>query len=278
MDINQLLYSEIVEKALVEDLGSGDVTTSNIFGLDHSGSGLVIAREKGVAAGLPVAEMVFKTLNQAIQWDQFCPEGTEFRSGDVLAEIKGSMQAILSGERVALNFLQRLSAIATRTRTYSERAAKYNVKILDTRKTTPGLRVLEKYAVRLGGGINHRIGLYDAALVKDNHIKGAGGIKNAVLRLKSKLPMTAKIEVEVENMAQVEEALDAGVDIIMLDNMAPEKMKQAVELIDGKVLVEASGSIGLDDVEAVAAAGVDYISVGALTHSVEALDISLDIR
>lgn len=278
MDINPLICRDIVERALVEDIGSGDITTLNIFGNDHAGSGLIIAKEKGIIAGLPLIKMIFKTLGDDLKWDQFSNEGDQFRSGDVIAEIRGKMQRILTGERVALNFLQRLSAIATITRAYVEKTAKYDCLVLDTRKTTPGLRVLEKYAVRVGGGVNHRLGLYDAALVKDNHIRGAGSIKNAVTGLRKKLPMTVKIEVEVENINQVREALEAGADIIMLDNMPPGTMKEAVGLIDGKALVEASGNITLDNVESVAETGVDYISVGALTHSVRSLDISMEIR
>jgi len=278
VDINPLICRDIVERALVEDIGSGDITTLNIFGNDHAGSGLIIAKEKGIIAGLPLIKMIFKTLGDDLKWDQFSNEGDQFRSGDVIAEIRGKMQRILTGERVALNFLQRLSAIATITRAYVEKTAKYDCLVLDTRKTTPGLRVLEKYAVRVGGGVNHRLGLYDAALVKDNHIRGAGSIKNAVTGLRKKLPMTVKIEVEVENINQVREALEAGADIIMLDNMPPGTMKEAVGLIDGKALVEASGNITLDNVESVAETGVDYISVGALTHSVRSLDISMEIR
>ncbi len=278
MDINPLICRDIVERALVEDIGSGDITTLNIFGNDHAGSGLIIAKEKGIIAGLPLIKMIFKTLGDDLKWDQFSNEGDQLRSGDVIAEIRGKMQPILTGERVALNFLQRLSAIATVTRAYVEKTAKYDCLVLDTRKTTPGLRVLEKYAVRVGGGVNHRLGLYDAALVKDNHIRGAGSIKNAVTGLRKKLPMTVKIEVEVENINQVREALEAGADIIMLDNMPPGTMKEAVGLIDGKALVEASGNITLDNVESVAETGVDYISVGALTHSVRSLDISMEIR
>jgi len=278
VDINPLICRDIVERALVEDIGSGDITTLNIFGNDHAGSGLIIAKEKGIIAGLPLIKMIFKTLGDDLKWDQFSNEGDQLRSGDVIAEIRGKMQPILTGERVALNFLQRLSAIATITRAYVEKTAKYDCLVLDTRKTTPGLRVLEKYAVRVGGGVNHRLGLYDAALVKDNHIRGAGSIKNAVTGLRKKLPMTAKIEVEVENINQVREALEAGADIIMLDNMPPGTMKEAVGLIDGKALVEASGNITLDNVESVAETGVDYISVGALTHSVRSLDISMEIR
>jgi len=274
---NKLLLKGIVENALMEDIGSGDVTTENIFCNNETGSGKIIAKEKGIIAGLPVAELVFKTLDADIKWEQFVNDGAEVTAGKTIAGVTGNLQVILSGERVALNFIQRLSAIATKTFALVNKIAQYNVKILDTRKTTPGLRVLEKYAVRIGGGTNHRFGLYDAAMVKDNHIKAAGGIAGAVSMLKDNLPVTTKIEVEVETMEQVTEALSSNVDIIMLDNMSPQEMQQAVKLIAGKALVEASGGINMERIEVIAASGVDYISVGALTHSIQSLDISLEL-
>ncbi len=277
MIANNLLIRGIVENALAEDIGSGDITTENIFFNNETGSGKIIAKEKGIIAGLPVAELVFKTLDAEIKWEQFVDDGAEVKAGKTIAEVTGKLQAILSGERVALNFMQRLSAIATKTFALVNKIAQYNVEILDTRKTTPGLRVLEKYAVRIGGGTNHRFGLYDAAMVKDNHIKAAGSITGAVLMLKENLPVTTKIEVEVETMEQVTEALSTNVDIIMLDNMSPQEMQQAVKLIDGKALVEASGGINMERIEVIAASGVDYISVGALTHSIQSLDISLEL-
>lgn len=276
MIANKNLLKAIVENALAEDIGSGDITTENIFLKNEVGCATIIAKEKGIIAGLPVAGLVFKTLDPNIKWEQLVSEGAKVPASATIARITGKLQAILTGERVALNFLQRLSAIATKTDAFVEKAAKYNVKILDTRKTTPGLRVLEKYAVKVGGGTNHRFGLYDAAMIKDNHIKGAGSISNAVSLLKENLPMTAKIEVEVETMEQIREALAGNVDIIMLDNMSPEEMKQAVRLIDGKAIVEASGGVSIENIEAIAAAGVDYISVGSLTHSIQSLDISLE--
>ncbi len=277
MIANKLLLKGIVENALMEDIGSGDVTTENIFCNNETGSGKIIAKEKGIIAGLPVAELVFKTLDADIKWEQFVNDGAEVTAGKTIAGVTGNLQVILSGERVALNFIQRLSAIATKTFALVNKIAQYNVKILDTRKTTPGLRVLEKYAVRIGGGTNHRFGLYDAAMVKDNHIKAAGGIAGAVSMLKDNLPVTTKIEVEVETMEQVTEALSSNVDIIMLDNMSPQEMQQAVKLIAGKALVEASGGINMERIEVIAASGVDYISVGALTHSIQSLDISLEL-
>ncbi len=278
MIANKLLLESIIKNALVEDIGSGDITTENIFYKNEVGCGKIIAKEKGLIAGLPVAGQVFMTLDPNLEWEQFVSDGTRVTNGAAIAQITGKLQAIITGERVALNFLQRLSAIATKTRTFVDKAEKYNVKILDTRKTTPGLRVMEKYAVRVGGGINHRFGLYDAALIKDNHIKGAGGIANAISLLRESLPVTVKIEVEVENLEQIVEALAVNVDIIMLDNMSPEEIKQAVKLIDRKALVEASGGVGIENIEVIAAAGVDFISVGSLTHSIQSPDINLEIQ
>lgn len=275
---NMFLLKKIINNALAEDIGSGDITTENIFCKKEIGCGKIIAKEKGMIAGLPVAKMVFMELDSNLRWEQFVTDGHKVSPGTPIAEITGKLQAILTGERVALNFLQRLSAIATKTSSFVEKAAKYNVKILDTRKTTPGLRILEKYAVRIGGATNHRFGLYDAAILKDNHIKGAGGITNAVAMLRARLPVTAKIEVEVETVEQIHEALAAKVDIIMLDNMLPEEIRHAVKLIKGRVLVEASGGISEENVESIAATGVNYISIGSLTHSIESLDISLGIQ
>ncbi len=274
---NLLIIRGIVEKALDEDVGSGDITTDNIFYNNETGCGKIIAKEKGIVAGLSVARLVFEILDPDILWEELVSDGDEVKAGDYIARVTGKLQAILTGERVALNFMQRLSAIATYTHTLVKKTAQYNVKILDTRKTTPGLRILEKYAVRVGGGTNHRFGLYDAAIVKDNHIRKAGSIASAVLLLKKNLPVTAKIEVEAENMEQVSEALAANADIIMLDNMSPQEMQQAVRLIDKKALVEASGGVSMERIEVVAASGVDFISVGALTHSIQSMDISLEL-
>lgn len=265
-----------IDNALAEDIGSGDVTSDHIFQGDETGAALFVARGKGVIAGLPVAELVFRRLDPHIEWEQFIAEGSVVVAGEKLASVRGRLRVILSGERVALNFLQRLSGIATKTRAYVDHVAAYDVKILDTRKTTPGLRLLEKYAVKMGGAENHRFGLFDGVLVKDNHIRGAGGIRRAVSRLRTSFPAGVEIEVETETLEQVEEALAAGADMIMLDNMAPDLMTKAVKIIAGKVPVEASGKVTLDTIETIAASGVNYISVGALTHSVQSLDIGLD--
>ena len=237
--------------------------------------GKFIAKEEGIVCGLELAEMIFLKVNPDIQLDFKAQEGEQVAAGDVIAEIKGPAIGVLTGERVALNFMQRLSGIATRTSKAVQQVKGTRAKIADTRKTTPGLRVLEKYAVKIGGGTNHRFNLADGVLIKDNHIVAAGGITHAVTAARKNIPHTLKVEVEVENFKQIEEALSAGADIIMLDNMDIPTMKQAVALIDGQALVEASGNMGDKDIKAVAQTGVDIISIGALTHTVKALDISL---
>lgn len=278
MDLNLLELRKILEGFLKEDIGSGDITTNSIVPADTVSHGYIISRERGVVAGLPLAEMVFRMLDPGIEFRALAREGQIIEPGMVLAEVSGNARTILTGERLALNLLQRLSGIATRTARLVELTAGYNSSIVDTRKTTPGLRMLEKYAVRVGGGHNHRFGLFDAVLIKDNHIKIAGGIKKAVDAARLGCPHTARIEVEVEDLAGVKEALAAGADIIMLDNMEPGRMREAVDFIAGRALVEASGGISEENVRAAAEAGVDLISVGALTHSVKSLDISLDTK
>ncbi|MFX4263522.1 carboxylating nicotinate-nucleotide diphosphorylase [Pelotomaculum propionicicum] len=278
MDLNPLELRKILERFLTEDIGSGDITTNSIVPADAVSHGYIISRENGVAAGLPLAEMVFQILDPTIEFRALARDGQKIEPGMVLAEVSGSARVILTGERLALNLLQRLSGIATRTARLVELVAGNKSSIVDTRKTTPGLRMIEKYAVRVGGGHNHRFGLFDAVLIKDNHIKIAGGIKKAVDAARLGSPHTARIEVEVEDLAGVKEALAAGADIIMLDNMAPGRMREAVGLIAGRALTEASGGISEENVRAAAEAGVDLISSGALTHSVKSLDISLDIK
>lgn len=278
MDLNVLELRKTIERYLCEDIGYGDITTNSIVPAEAVSQGYIVARENGVVAGLPLAETVFQMLDPGIEFRALAQDGHRIERGMVLAEIYGSARAILTGERLALNLLQHLSGIATMTARMVELAAGKKSLIVDTRKTTPGLRIIEKYAVRAGGGHNHRFGLFDAVLIKDNHIKTAGGIRQAVEAARRGSPHTARIEVEVEDLAGVNEALAAGADIIMLDNMAPEMMREAVALIAGRALVEASGGVTEENVRAVAEAGVDLISVGALTHSVRALDISLDIK
>lgn len=278
MELNPLELRNMIERFLCEDIGAGDLTTNSIVQADAVSHGYVISRESGVVAGLPLAKMVFQILDPGIEFRALVRDGDKIDRGMVLAEISGNARAILTGERLALNLLQHLSGIATRTARLVELAAGKKSRIVDTRKTTPGLRIIEKYAVRVGGGYNHRFGLFDAVLIKDNHIKIAGGITQAVEAARRGSPHTARIEVEVEDLAGVNEALAAGADIIMLDNMTAERMREAVDLIAGRALVEASGGVTEDNIRAVAEAGVDLISVGALTHSVRSLDISLDIK
>ncbi len=272
------LIKKIVGLALEEDLGSGDITSALTVPRYLKGTGRFVAKEAGIICGWPVVEEVFRQLNPAIELELHCLEGAAISPGDLLAKVKGPLREILSGERTALNFLQRLSGIATRTRFFRDLLAGFpHVKLVDTRKTTPGLRALEKYAVRVGGGHNHRFNLADSVLIKDNHLTVAGGVQQAVTSVRNNIPHTMTVEVEVETEEQVKEALAAGVDLIMLDNMTPEQIREMVKLINGRALVEASGNITAENIKVVAEAGVDIISVGSLTHSVKALDISLEI-
>lgn len=265
----------IIENTLEEDLGSGDVTTDAIFSVDDTCEALIIAKEEGIIAGIPIAERVFQKLAPEVTVAQKLKDGEHVNPGDEILVIKGSIHAVLSGERLSLNLLQRMSGIATATSKYVAAISGYRTRILDTRKTAPGLRVLDKYAVSIGGGCNHRFGLYDAVLIKDNHIDFAGNISNAVEIVRSKYQSKFKVEVETSTLDEVREALKAGADIIMLDNMTVEMMKEAVRIINGKSITEASGGITLDTVRQIADTGVDFISVGAITHSSPALDIGL---
>ncbi|MBZ4645497.1 MAG: NadC [Clostridia bacterium] len=273
--LNIGMVDEIISKALSEDIGTGDITTASTIPKDQKISGKFIAKEAGVICGLEVVKKVFEKIDGEIIMIPHVTDGERVNKGDLIAEIKGPAVGVLTGERVALNFLQRLSGISTKTAQLLEEVKGTKAKITDTRKTTPGLRVLEKYAVRVGGGVNHRFNLSDGILIKDNHIKAAGSITNAIAAARKNAPHTLKIEVEVESMEQIEEALEAGADIIMLDNMGTEEMKKAVARINGRALVEASGNMGEKDLREVADTGVDLISVGALTHTVKAMDISL---
>lgn len=275
--LDQAQLEQIIDRCLAEDVGTGDVTTAAVAEAGLVSCGYIWTKEPGVIAGLPVAAAVFRCLDPVVDWQTRVADGDEVAAGTLLAVVEGPAGAILTGERLALNFLQRLSGIATVTARLVQATLPHQVRVVDTRKTTPGLRWLEKYAVRRGGGHNHRFGLYDAVLLKDNHIKLAGGVARAVTLAKQAVPHTMKVEVEVEDLAGVKQALDAGADIIMLDNMDPETMRQAVNLIGKQAIVEASGGISLGNIEAVAATGVQVISVGSLTHSAPALDISLDI-
>jgi len=267
---------QIIERALEEDIGSGDVTSRAIIPPDTQLSGNLIAKMQGVVAGLEIVGEVFAQVDEKIIYTPLRGDGTAVTKGDIIARVEGRGPSILTAERVALNFLQRMSGIATATRIFVEAVSGTKAKILDTRKTAPGLRVLDKLAVKLGSGHNHRFGLYDMVLIKDNHIRAAGSIAEAVRRVREKTKNIA-IEVEVATLAQLDEALPLEVDRIMLDNMGVDEMAEAVRRTAGRVELEASGNISLENIREVAATGVDFISVGALTHSVKGLDISLEI-
>ena len=268
----------VIDYALNEDIGSGDITTNSLIPLDLQARATMVAKSTGIVAGLSVAEYIFRTLSPDIVWKPLVEDGDTIQKGEIILEVSGSYRALLTGERLALNFLQRMSGIATMTNKCVRELTGYKTSILDTRKTVPGLRLLDKYAVLMGGGTNHRIGLYDMVLIKDNHIKIAGGITNAVTQIKKNIPSTIKLEVEVTSLEEVYEALTAGVDVIMLDNMTLEVMSESVKIINGRAKVEASGNMTIDRLKDVAATGVDFISVGALTHSVKAFDISMNIE
>jgi nicotinate-nucleotide pyrophosphorylase (carboxylating) len=276
--MNYLGLDSYLMNALQEDIGTGDITTLCCVPQEETSTAVFRCKQAGVVCGLEVGKRVFELLDSSVRFEALVSEGTEVQVGDVVATVSGPSRSILSGERVALNLMQHLSGIATRTHALAQQVAGTGAVIVDTRKTTPGMRVLEKYAVRMGGGTNHRFNLADGVLIKDNHIVASGGIKNAVANARKTVPHTLKIEVETTNLAEIQEALEAGADIIMLDNMSCEEMRQAVALIAGRAKVEASGNMGSRNVREVAETGVDLISVGALTHSVEALDISLQFQ
>jgi len=268
---------EIIQNALKEDLGPGDKTTEAVIPPDLYGRARIIAREKLVLAGIDIARRTFQLLDPAVELKKLCDDGKLLEKDRPIAEVSGRVESLLKAERTALNFLQHLSGIATITHSFVDAVKGHNVKIFDTRKTLPGLRVMEKYAVRVGGGFNHRMGAYDGLLIKDNHIAACGGITEAVKRGKQNLPHLTKLEVEVKSLVEVEEALEAGADVILLDNMAPETMEAAVSLAQGKAFFEASGGIKLENIRDVAKTGVNAISIGALTHSVKAVDISMEL-
>lgn len=276
--LDAIYLESVVKAALTEDIGSGDITTLLTIPHDLTAEGTLIAKESGVIAGQELAWVVFRDFFTQTAYEPLVRDGSHVKSGKAIGKVSGKARTILSGERVALNFLQRLSGIATTTAKYVEQVKHTKARIVDTRKTTPGLRRLEKYAVTCGGGYNHRFGLDDGVLIKDNHIAAAGGITPAVEAAKVQAPHTLKIEIEVNDLTQLQEAIKAGADIVMLDNMTIEDMRRAVSIADGKVLLEASGGVNLKSVKEIAETGVGIISVGALTHSAQALDISLDIE
>ena len=266
---------QLIRMALQEDITSEDVSTNAVMPTATKGTVDLIAKEDGVIAGLDIYARVFTILDEKTEIDFHCKDGDEVKKGELMATVTGDIRVLLSGERVALNYLQRMSGIATYTRQVAKLLEGSKVTLLDTRKTTPNCRVFEKYAVRVGGGCNHRYNLSDGVLLKDNHIGAAGSVTKAVQMAKAYAPFVRKIEIEVETLEQVKEAVEAGADIIMLDNMTPEVMKQAVELIDGRAQTECSGNITKENIQKIREIGVDFVSSGALTHSAPILDISM---
>jgi nicotinate-nucleotide pyrophosphorylase (carboxylating) len=281
IELNLYRLRQSIALWLDEDIGNGDVTTMTTIPATQRSTAVIHVKEPGVVSGLPVAAEVFRTVDAGLVFRPLVEEGAVVQRGTVLAEVEGSTRSILLGERLALNLMQRMSGITTRTKQYAAAVEGLPVRLVDTRKTTPGHRMLEKYAVRIGGGHNHRFGLYDAVMIKDNHIKGAGSLIQAVAQARSHIPHTMKIEVEVESLEQLQDALTAKADIIMLDNMPLDRMRTAVAMIRDRaphVIIEASGSVNLETIRSIAETGVDVISVGRLTYSVQALDISLDLH
>ncbi|MGC8834465.1 MAG: carboxylating nicotinate-nucleotide diphosphorylase [Armatimonadota bacterium] len=271
------VLDEVVRRALAEDIGTGDITTEAVVPAEAYAVARAVCKSNGILAGIPVAEAVFRAVDPEVLFQSFAKDGEWGTVGFTIFEVRGAARSLLIAERTALNFLQHLSGIATRTARCVGLVHGTKARIVDTRKTTPGLRVLEKYAVRVGGGCNHRFNLSDGILIKDNHIAAAGSISEAVRRAKMNSSHLLKIEVEASTLEQVQEALDAGADAILLDNMPPELLRQAVQLVDGRAVTEASGGITEENLREVAETGVDIISLGALTHSVEAMDISMSL-
>ena len=270
-----LNVDHLIKEALQEDISSEDVTTNAVMKEAVTGEVQLICKQDGVVAGLDVFRRVFEILDENVKIDFYCKDGDEVKKGELMGVVTGDIRALLSGERVALNYLQRMSGIATYTHSVAKLLEGTKTKLLDTRKTTPNMRIFEKYAVRVGGGYNHRYNLSDGVLLKDNHIGAAGSVTKAVQMAKEYAPFVRKIEVEVENLDMVREAADAGADIIMLDNMSPEDMKEAIRIIDGRAETECSGNVTKENIDRLTSLGVDYISSGALTHSAPVLDISL---
>lgn len=277
MDLELIQVKNIVERAIAEDVGAGDITTRLTIPEGVAASGVILAKEAGILAGMQVAKLCFAVVDPSVEFVPLASDGDCVEPKRQLATISGPARSLLTGERVALNFLQRMSGIATMAGRFVDAVAGTSARIVDTRKTTPGLRIFEKYAVRVGGGFNHRFGLDDGILIKDNHIAVAGGVAQAVHLAKAGAPHTLKVEVEVRTLAEVNEALGAQADALLLDNMSTEEMTEAVKMIAGRAVVEASGGVDQSTVAAIAATGVDIISVGKLTHSFRSLDISLDI-
>ncbi len=283
MSIKQALVDNLINLALSEDIGPGDITTNILIPEGEKGEAYVITKEDMVLSGIDVFKKVFQIISSqrsgvSSRFNEKFKDGERVKKGKIIIEIRGNMRILLSGERTALNFLQRMSGIAALTKSFVDAVKGFKAKIIDTRKTTPGLRILEKYAVRCGGGLNHRFGLYDGILIKDNHIKAAGGVIKAVKKLRNNTPHLMKIEVEAKNMKEVRDAIKSGADVIMLDNMDMPAIKKAVRLINKKALIEVSGGVNLENAAGIAETGVDYISIGALTHSAKAVDMSMEIK
>ncbi len=268
----------LIEFALEEDIGPGDITTDSVVGPEDLGKGRIVAKEPMVLAGMDIARQVFAAVDPDVVFEPAFADGESVTTGQTVLNVRGRLRSLLRGERVALNFLQRLSGIATLSRTYVEKLGNRKIRLADTRKTTPGWRVLEKYAVRVGGADNHRTGLYDGVLIKDNHIAACGGIGKAIMQVRERVSHLVKIEVEVEDLQGVREALDAGADVIMLDNMETARIREAVGMIQGRALVEVSGNVTLERLPELGATGVDIISCGAITHSARSMDLSMKIQ
>ncbi len=268
----------LIEFALEEDIGPGDITTDSVVGPEDLGKGRIVAKEPMVLAGMDIARQVFAAVDPDVVFEPIFADGESVTTGQTVLNVRGRLCSLLRGERVALNFLQRLSGIATLSRTYVEKLGNRKIRLADTRKTTPGWRVLEKYAVRVGGADNHRTGLYDGVLIKDNHIAACGGIGKAIMQVRERVSHLVKIEVEVEDLQGVREALDAGADVIMLDNMETARIHEAVGMIQGRALVEVSGNVTLERLPELGATGVDIISCGAITHSARSMDLSMKIQ
>ena len=274
---NQIWLDKTIKIALEEDLGSGDLTTDAIVDPMKTGKAVLEAREDMILAGLQVFERTFKLLDYTMEFESYFIDGQTVQTGEKICIVSGPLSTILKAERTALNFVQRMSGIATLTRKFVEKARSSDVRIVDTRKTVPGLRLFDKYSVRMGGGYNHRMGLFDGILIKDNHIAAAGSISRAVTLAKEKAPHTIKVEVEVEDLEGLQEAIDAGADMVLLDNMKADIIKKAVKIAEGRVITEASGGIMLDNIHEIASTGVNLISIGALTHSATSVDVSLEV-
>lgn len=270
------LLKESIQIAILEDIGHGDITSMLIVSDNISAKASIIAKEDFILAGMPFVQEIFAFIDTSVTVKTFLNDGIKIKNGDIIAELSGNARSLLAGERIALNTLQRISGIATQTNQFVEMVKELGVKIADTRKTTPGIRIMEKYGVKIGGGVNHRFGLYDGVLIKDNHIKIAGSIKKAI-SLAKKSHHLLKIEVEVKNIEGFEEAISAGADVIMFDNMSVKDMKKAVAIAKGRAILEASGNVNIENVREIAETGVDIISIGGLTHSAQAVDISMKI-